>query len=190
MFNPKKIFYILIIFLQGCVVIPTYTAHISVNETSGIEPAVPMHNVLLIGTGPVASQVFLDNLSSVMIQTFENKGVHAEFSYIGKLHTSSTRKLDSLVNNKFDAYLIFKASDSSKLDMSKTKSAIIGPGIVGSHVGNQYAEKYRLLLYQKKEDMRLVWNGRLNIDFDLANDNRYQHISNIIFKALAKDGFQ
>jgi len=155
-----------------------------------MDPDVQIHSVLLIGTGPVASRVFLDNLSAVMIERFKKKGVNAEFSYVGKLQASSSRNLDSLVNDRFDSYLLFKASDSSYLDMTKTKSVIIGPGITGSHIGNQYAQDYKLQLFQKRERMHLVWDGKLNIDFDLANNSRYEYISNMIFKGLSKDVVQ
>lgn len=172
---------------SSCVVLPVYKTHISLNETKGNEHRVQITNLLLIGSGPVASRVFLDNLSSKLIQSLKAQGIQAEFSYVGKLSPSSFYKLDSLVSNQYDAYLLFKASDSSVLDMNKVKQVVIGPSMSGANYGNQYAETYKLLLYQKAEKLGLVWQGNLKVDFDLANDNKYKQVSKLILKELSKD---
>jgi hypothetical protein len=186
--NPAYFLILVSLICTSCVVLPVYQTHISLKETKCKEHRVPITNLLLIGSGPVASRVFLDNLSSKMIQAFKAQGVHADFSYVGKLSQSSLYRLDSLVSDQYDTYLLFKASDSSFLDMNKVKQVVIGPGISGASYGNQYVETYKLFLYQKAEKLGLVWQGNLKVDFDLANANKYKQVSQLILKELSKDG--
>jgi hypothetical protein len=124
-----------------------------------------------------------------MIPIFESKDVHAAFSHLGKL-SSSQYKPDSLAKNNFDAYLIFKPSENSSLDMNKMKQMVIGPGITGANYGNQYLDKYKLLLYKNTDNVQLVWQGSLYVNFDLTNDSKYKQISKLIFKELAKEVVQ
>ncbi|WP_148661122.1 hypothetical protein [Flavisolibacter tropicus] len=183
----KRFVPILGFFLSGCIVVPTYTGRVSLQPTNYSEQEVDITNVLLVGTGPIASRMFLDNLSSKMMETFKRKGVSSEFSYIGKVPQLANLKLDSLVTAPFDACLVFKASDDVYLNMTKVKYtgvAITGATVAG--YGNQYKDKYTVSLYTKKEGMQLVWQGDLKVDFDLAEDSRYNQISNLIFKELSK----
>lgn len=187
MLNVKRIVPIIGILLSGCIVVPTYTNHISFQPTRQSEQKVTFNNVLMIGAGPVASRVFLDNLSTEMMQTFKRKGVESDFSYVGKVPSSATLKLDSLVVAPFDACLVFRASEDSYLNMTNAKFTAIGPGVVATSNGNHYQDTYTVSLYTKKENMQLVWQGDLEVDFDLANDSRYKHISGLIFKELVKN---
>ena len=174
-------------FFSGCIVIPTYTANISLGTTRYNEQKVQVKNMLLIGTGPVASEIFLENLSTEMTKSLKQKSVQCRFSYIGKIPQAGPLKIDNLLSDEFDAYLVFKASDQSYLDMNKQKFKGYGPGVVTTGYGNQFADTYALTLYTRKKTLQIVWQGDLRVDFDLANDSRYKQISNLIFNELVKN---
>jgi hypothetical protein len=137
--------------------------------------------------GPVASRVFLEKLAEEMNKSFKSRGIQSKFSYLGKISQRSQLKLDSLADGKFDTYLVFKSGDSSYLDMTKEQFTAMGPGVVGTGYGNQYKNLYTVTLYTKKDGMQMIWQGDLNVDFDLANDYRYKKVAKLIFGEFAKN---
>ncbi len=186
MLNLKLSLFIVVIFISGCVVIPTYKARISLNPTSQNHQEVQINNVLLIGTGSVASKVFLENLSAEMMRSFSSKGIESEFSYIGKIPPTTALKLDSLKQDKYDSYLVFKSANASYLDMTKVKFIAISPAAMATRYGNQYAETFTVTLYNGKDKQQIIWQGELDVDFDIANDSRYKQISKLIFNEFVK----
>jgi hypothetical protein len=178
-----------IVLLSGCIIIPTYNTSISLKSSDQNEQGIPINNVLLIGTGTMASQIFLDNLSTELIRSFKAKSITADYSYKGKVPDLLTLKIDSLVTDQYDTYIVFKSINNSLLDMDKVKYAAVGPGTYGTGYGNQYAEKFTIMLYTKKEKPELLWQGHLDVDFDLANDTRYKKIARLLMNELAKNHF-
>lgn len=182
--NAKLLLAIFTLLLAGCLVIPTYKARISVHTTAYNKQEVQVQNMMLVGTGPVASRVFLDNLHTEMTQSLKSKGVESRFSYAGSGSQYGPLKLDSLISDQYDAYLVFKATGPAQLNMTKPQYSAIGPGVVGTGYGNQYVENYTVSLYKGKEKLQLVWKGEMEVDFDLANDSRYKQISQLLLKEL------
>jgi hypothetical protein len=140
----------------------------------------------LVGTGLVASRIFLDNLSDEMLRSFKKKGIHSEFKYIGKIPRSASLEWDSLKQAGYDSYLVFRAADSSYLDMTNEKFTAFGPGIMATKYGNQYKANYNITLYNGMKH-EVLWEGELAVDFDIANSSRYKHIARLIFTELEKN---
>jgi hypothetical protein len=189
--HQLKLFLLAVLmFFSGCIVIPAQTASISLNQTNVRKGEVRISNVLMVGSGTVASEVFLENLSAELIQSFKTRGVPTEFTFMGKMPPSASLPLESLIQDKFDTYLVFKSSNNAYLDMSKEKVKVYGPdNMTRKKYGNQYAERYTVTLYHKKEKIQAIWQGDLAIDFDLANSSRYKEISKLILDELVKNQF-
>jgi hypothetical protein len=182
--------------LSGCIVIPTYRERFSLETTQSVTQPIEMHRVMLVGTGPMASQVFLDNLSTQIKPLFERKGISTEFLYAGKVAQTTQIRLESLVSNDFDACLVFRASDDSHLNMTKEKYRVAGGGAAtvsgsayigtaaGSLYGNQYKDTYTVYLYKKDGKPQIIWQGHLKLDFDLATEARYKQIAHLICQEL------
>jgi hypothetical protein len=185
MFHSKLLLIIVVIF-YGCVVIPTSKDRTSLKTIRQDEAGVQVNRILMIGTGPVASRVFLDNLSSELMQSLKVMNVHAEFVYMGKAPSSVSLKIDSLVTPRFDTYLVFKPSAHAYLSMTSLKYIGVGPGVMASGYGNQYTDTFAVALYTRKENLQLVWQGDLMVDFDLANDSKYKKISKLILDEFLK----
>jgi hypothetical protein len=177
-----------VLLLSGCVIIPTYKERLSIETIDSSKEAVSFNNVLVIGSGPVASRVFLDNLYTELSRSFEQKGIQSEFTYLGKIDKSHPPNLDSLTKTRFDAYMMFKASDSSILDMQKVKFVGYGAGIFVAGHGNQFYEHYTITFKVNRDNVGPAWRGVLNVDFDLANNFKYGRISSMICQELERTG--
>lgn len=188
MLRFNLILLVTILTLQGCIVVPTHIDDYSLKVINKNEQEVHMRNVLLIGTGPVASRLFLESLSSKMMHALQLNGVQSSFSFVGKVPQYGSFNMDSLVKPPFDTYLLFRASDKNSLDMSKQKYTAYGyGGITATGYGNQYQETYKVTLYQKRAQLEMVWEGDLNVDLDLAKDQWYRQISKEILDEFAKN---
>jgi hypothetical protein len=149
-----------------------------------------LSNVLLVGTGSVKSQIFLDNLSGEMMQRFKQQGVQADFTYLDKTPPSASFNFDKAKSDKYDCYLVFKSANESYLDMTKEKySAISAGGSVIKGYGNQYVESYNVKLYSGKGNQEVLWQGELFVDFDIANERNYKQISKLFFDEFKKHRF-
>lgn len=185
MFYSKCLVSLLLIFLMGCVVIPTSKTRFTLHTNSQSNKGMHMLNVLMVGTGNVASRVFLDNLATELGESFKKKGIESQFSYIGKVDQQTAIRLDTLSQSRYDAFLVFNAANTSKLNMTDMKYVAFGRGMVGTGYGNQFSELYTLTLYNK-ESMQIMWQGNLTVDFDLADDNKYKTVSKLILNELVK----
>ena len=186
MLTRKLLPFIVIFFVSGCVVIPTYKARISLIPTREYNSEVQVKDLLIIGTGSVASQIFLENLSAEMKQSLQIKGIQADFSYMGKIPDAADINIDKLKQDKYDSYLVFMANNESYLDMTKEKFTGIGPGVTATGYGNQYVETFTVVLYNGKVKHEVIWQGKLAVDFDIANNSRYKQISGLIFNEFTK----
>jgi len=166
--------------LSGCI-IPLYTAKISLKGNPPINQTT-ISRVLIVGGGPVGSRVFMENLSEEMIQSFKKKGIECEYSYVGK--PNSHIKLDTLINSKYDSYIVFDPKNIDYLNMTNPKYETS----VGTAYGNQYVEEFLVSLYSNKPP-ELIWQGKLSLDFDLANEEKYKKISQLIFKEFSNHKF-
>jgi hypothetical protein len=63
MLNLKLTSFITVVIFSGCIVIPTYTSRILLKATHQNEHEMYISNVLIIGTGPAESGIYLDNLT-------------------------------------------------------------------------------------------------------------------------------
>jgi len=179
----------LIIAMSGCVVIPTYSAKISLKPTIEMPVKDPVQNILLIGSGTVASRVFFENLSQEFQKSNAMKKIKTSFVYVGKSHKTASFLIDSLQGKNYDACLLFQSGNNEALEMTKAKYiAVVGPGVSSTGYGNRYAEIFLVTLYNKKEKLSTLWQGDLFVDFDLANNSRYKEISNLFLKEFEKWG--
>lgn len=185
MFTFRFLLFVLLFFFSRCVIIPTYTERTSIETINHMAETSTFSNVLIVGTGVVSSRVFLDNLYSELNKSLESRGVHSSFAFVGKV---TSVNLDSLRNYKFDAYLIFKGTDSTILNMQKVKFIGYGPGIQTTAYGNQFREKYTVTLFTGQHRAVPLWKGILNVDFDLANNHKYANLSKMIIKEIEHEG--
>ena len=173
-----------IVLFSSCVVIPTYNERFSLRPTTLNYHRVPITNVLLVGTGASPSKIFLQNLSTEMIQSLKGRGIESEFSHAGQVHYPKALNLDSIITQKYDGYLVFEAANTPVLNMTKEKFSVIGAGTVGRVYGNQFSENYTVTMYSVQK--HVLWQGNLAIDLDIAGTFKYKEISKRILSELSK----
>lgn len=162
---------ILVIITTGCV-IPTYTGKSMLSETEVSKSDQKISSVLIVGAGSTASRLFLENLSTDIIQLFTQQGIHCEFNYVGKIPRGSHVNLKTIANPKYDSYLVLSPMDTSFVDIHKSVAVFATPlpggyGASGSLIGNQYKEDYYAGFYTSGSSLNKVWGGELKVDFDL-----------------------
>jgi hypothetical protein len=189
MLKVKLLLPVFVALLGGCVTItvPSYAPRITLETTHKNVQDIKVNNLLLVGTGPVASRVFLDNLTIQITRSLQKRNIRWGFSYAGNIPRSAPVTLDTLASASFDTYLVFRAAGKSYLDMTKPISMRTSSSGSTTYIGNQYKETYTVSLYNKKEKMQLVWQGEMEVNFDLANDGRYEQIAHLILKELEKE---
>jgi len=188
MFKTTLLLSLLCWISTGCIIIPTYDQNIKIATKHHWQKAEPRH-ILFIGTGPVGSRVFLDNLTSELITTIKRKGKEGEFAYLGKRMNTVPLPLDSLMNPRFDTYIVFRSSERTQLNMTMPKATGFGPGgFVATQYGNQFVDTYRVSVLNAAANLELAWEGILEVDIDLAVDTKYKTITDKLCRELAKNG--
>ena len=188
MFKTMVLLLIPAFFFTGCIVIPTYTAHMSLQTTEENTSPVTMTNVLVVGNGKVSHHVVFDNLAQELTATFAKKGVHSATFFLPAVPHPSAVLMDSLSSGVYDYCLVLNAGDSVVLNMTKEKFFAVGPGVSGTGYGNQFLTSYTISLFANDAEKHLVWQGDMHVDFDLANDQKYKKISKMIVNEMVKNG--
>ncbi|GAA4333918.1 hypothetical protein GCM10023184_27510 [Flaviaesturariibacter amylovorans] len=165
---------------------PTYLSQITLSTESRPVADFRSRHVLFVGTGPVGSQVFLGNLTGGLITRLKRQGKQAEFFYAGAVSEGAPFRIDSSANPDVDTYVLFRATGETTLNMTKEKIVAGAPGITLIGYGNQFVQDYNVSVYSRRHGPSPVWEGKLHIDIDLANDARYRGIASRLSKELAK----
>lgn len=185
MLNPKLACSALAFALCACIVIPTYKERITLRPVRENSEVLQLKNVLIVGTGSVAAEVFLDNLATEVATSLKSMGIRSDFSYVGR----RLRKLniDSVKQAGYDAYLVFDAANDAYLNMTKEQFVAFGPGITARGYGNQYAQRFTVALYHDSEPQQTIWEAELAVDIDLAHDGMYPRIARLVIRELVKN---
>lgn len=187
---------IMAFFLSGCKAISTNNNYerITLQTTNLPNGKVQFDKVLVVGTGLTPSRVFLDNLYPEINRSLQQKGISSEFEYIGKIDNSKPLKL-ARIKPGFDAYLVFRASDSAALNTRITTYAIPTPmsvipavGLSASTYAHRFTEKYTVAVFTNKSNIDPAWQGVLDINLDLAQNHKYKTISTLLCKELERNG--
>lgn len=186
MLKQALLFILSVACFQSCVVIPTYKSEIKLTTIEHDSVPVKIENVLLIGAGKIPARLFLENLSGRMGAFLKAQNVQSNFLFMNTIPVPFKIKDTTYSTETHDSYLVFKSAYEGYLDMNNKKFIAAGPGVYGESFGNQYLETFIISLYKQKETLQLIWRGKLELDFDIVNEQKYQKISNLIYKELLK----
>ena len=172
--------------INSCVVIPTYTSDISLSTIEQHSEPVKMERMLFVGAGKIPTRVFLENLSGRMKTVLKDKGITSDFLFMNNLPVPFQLQDTTASASGYDTYLVFKSANDTYLDLHNKKYIAAGPGVYGEGFGTQYVETFTVTLYRKNGTMQTIWRGKLEVDFDIVNETKYQKISNLLYKELLK----
>ncbi len=147
--------------------------------------------VLLAGIGSVETRLFLETLSEKLIKEFESRKVESNFFYLGDDPKEANEQVKTLLNNQYDAIIIFAPLDSAFFSVlnykSGTQSYTPGIGtIITSRTSRKiiYAQDLYVNLIEIVPQKSLIWSVNLSLDFDPTKRRIYSQITKSFTKSL------
>lgn len=149
------------------------------SEHAALPKTLRVKNVLIIGAGSAASSVFMDNLSKSFRALLTTKGVATDYIFAGNRKPGSrfdNRALDRL---NYDAYLILYPLNSANIVMNRAYPL--------AKVPNSYQQRFSVQTYLRTDKEKPVWEGRLQVDLDPTDKEKYKEICYYLFNYLPLD---
>jgi serine/threonine-protein kinase RIO1 len=115
-------------------------------------------------------KIFLDMLTNKLIKDFQKKKIITEYNYIGKVSKDSSINIKSILNEGYDAFIIFKPKDTSKIkiDAYRNNNSIYLPSSSNNRMHYQtntrkilYKQACEVSVYIPKNGLNSVWNHHL-----------------------------
>ncbi len=147
--------------------------------------------IFIVGAGTIASRVFLENLSSKLIENLKKKGIDAEYSYLGKTEKDIILDFKNLQTKGFDAIFFFNPTGTSKTKIG-AKSLDSIPGHTGAKIaslilfGNtastykyfvNYMEIFNISIFDITNTSNPIWEAFLGVDGNFSKKKMYKKIT-------------
>ena len=169
-----------------------YAQKITLVETKRNTIQKKFNNVLIIGAGPSATRLFLDNLTEKLIEELHKKEINATYYYDGNVDRNTQIDLKKLIDEKFDGYIVFNISDTSQVTRKSTTLPLSipisgGRGIASVNVNYsrlKYAEDFYIQFFEFANTSVSIWEGVLKLDFDFSKARLYSSITDLLIKSL------
>jgi hypothetical protein len=146
--------------------------------------------ILLVGKGPLETRVFLEILTSHLIDKLKSRNIQAEYKYFGK-DTSANNKITQSSNQEFDAVIVFSPMDSlinpsiSYNKRSNYLAPYVGVGNYNTYSRTiDYAETFDVQLFDSLDQVTSIWNVSLDVDCDFSKKKNISSISKLIINSL------
>lgn len=181
---------ILTISFQNCS--STYRGKTSLVETSKRTAGMPVHNILIIGSGSIPAKAFLVNLSTELRSLFRENKIQSSYTYIRETPGFSPIDSDNSGNDKYDSYLVLNPIGNSVLDLkTSTYTATLesAGGITPRYnvLQQRYKEKFSVELYSIMKGGNIKnWEGILQVDFDFSQKDKYKQMAQSIVDKILR----
>ena len=191
--NRSLLFLLVLVYFSQCVPIPTYVPRISLGTTQTTIHDGYITNVYMIGTGRTSCEILLENLYNEMREPMKSRSITTGYAFLGKTSEFSVDALERISIPGYNAFLVFRGSGDPLLDMSKEKTLLVAPpvgrwpGGTVTRYGNQYRETFTLTLYKREQKLSIIWQGQLDVDFDLASEAGYRQIAKLLMEELVRN---
>lgn len=176
----KTLLYIILIFLTSC------GASKKMRSSGDYASS---EKVLLIGAGPVASKLFMENLSKNIAGRLNKKKIESNLLFLENSKPGSQFDKKALDSLDHDAYIILNPLDSANFVMNRTGQIPFYVGTrINAHINvlvpNSYKQKFSVQIYMKTDKTKPVWEGRLQVELDPTDEEKYNDISAYILNYL------
>jgi hypothetical protein len=171
-------------------------SRITYNELSTAPAPKAIHKLLIMGFGTSATRIFLDKLSSDLIDRCKKKNITIQYGYYGKDTTAIHDLLGSEEVSRYDAVLMLVPSDSVSLNSSlnRTSQTITTQSfgtanfsLAGASFG--YSQNFRIQLQNSASPGATSLSASFFVDCNLSNSNAPSKISKKIYASLISHGY-
>lgn len=147
--------------------------------------------ILLIGHGSVETRVFLESLSSKIIEELKTDSMVIEYQFLGKTTKQTPKQVENLLNSSYDAYMIFSPTDTSDFSIqsgtyyNSVNSTGFGPvNYSGRYSSINYAQNFKIESFEPGLKTSPTWAAKLYVDGDFSKKRMYSRISKKIIASL------
>lgn len=169
-----------------------YAQKITLVETKRNTIQKKFSTVLIIGAGPNATRLFLDNLSQKLIKSLHKKEINVTYYYDGHLNRNTQIDFKSLIDEKFDGYIVFNLSDTSQVTRKNTTLPISIPISGGRGMASinlnysklRYAEDFVIEFFEYSNSKISIWEAILKVDLDFSKEKFYTNITDLLIKSF------
>ncbi len=174
----------------------TQTEKITFTEYKKNESNTELKKIMIIGAGSTDTRFFLDMLTTKLINHLQKKKIKTEYNYIGKINKDSSINIKAILNEGYDAFIIFSPKDTSKIkiDAYQNNNNVFLPTKNNDRINYQtntrmimYNQAFELSMYVSNDVINSLWEASLRVTIDYTNDKNYTKISKIILTNLREN---
>lgn len=152
-------------------------------------------SILLVGTGSSTTRIFLDDLSQHLIKVLNDKGIKANYRYVGRTPTETQSAFDTINKKGYKAILFFLPKGSSFFDVQGNSNRFSSNTAIGtvtittasSRIGYQQDFKFLLCITDKK--MKNVWTASVEVSGDLSKPKAANKVANKLVSDFKKNRY-
>ena len=140
--------------------------------------------ILIIGYGSIEARLFLEALSSKIIDNFKLDSIKTAYKYLGKATVQTDKEIKNMADSQYDAIIIFLPKDTAVASMGNyahTSSAYF-PIIGNANYSTtsrivSYTQNFDIQLYEPSDKSTSVWSALLKIvNADFSKQKFYSRI--------------
>lgn len=192
--KKKIIVSLLSILLYSCAEIGEITFVENKTNTNKKE----LKKIMLIGAGSTDTRFFLDMLNLELNKGFKKREIKTDYFYTGKISEDSSINVTSLLNKPYDAFIVFKPIDKSKVYFNSSHHEndinvdALGPNPIRISYNDKknsilFKQVFEIAIYIPKDGLNKIWEATLKLTIDFTRQKNYVEIAKKILNSLQQN---
>lgn len=150
-------------------------------------------NILIIGSGKVENRAFLEELTAKIINT-KSDSVKWQYQFRGRSTTEANKQIKSLLQNNYDAILVFSPADSlTSYYVSHSKPFYADTRLTPTSGYPQFTTPTRKIeftsdfiiqIFDLQNQETPIWEANLYVNCDVSKSQVYLDISRSLISNL------